>query len=366
MAAVTTGRTVRLPVRRTLQNIRLMSAKSALLRLSLAVGAGRVARTLIRGGLQILCYHGISMADEHRYLPKLFIDPETFRRRMQWLVSAGLKVVTLEQGLRWLKSEGMPSGALVITFDDGWHGAHAHAAPVLQGCGFPATLYSTSYYSLKGGMVFDVALRYMLAKSRSGRLALGRLGAGLEGTVDTGDPARRESLYHTLCDIARRQMDAPERQAFLGRIAGGLRLDFEAMCEARMFMLMSIPELQQAEQGPFDIQLHTHRHRSLDRGREVLLTEIRDNRAVLEPLLGKRLTHFCYPSGVVRSSLLPVLAEQGIESAVTCDAGINRLGANPLLLRRFLDGENIPMPVFEAEMTGILELARRVRAFLSR
>jgi hypothetical protein len=50
----------------------------------------------------------------------------------------------------------------------------------------------------------------------------------------------------------------------------------------------------------------------------------------------------------------------GIRSAVTCIPGLNDSKTHPYELRRFLDGENITNLEFEAEMSGFLDLCRRL------
>jgi len=59
-----------------------------------------------------------------------------------------------------------------------------------------------------------------------------------------------------------------------------------------------------------------------------------------------------------------ILRVTGIQSAVTCEAGLNYTDTNPYRLYRFLDGENITQLEFEAEMSGFLEIFRRLKYYL--
>lgn len=54
----------------------------------------------------------------------------------------------------------------------------------------------------------------------------------------------------------------------------------------------------------------------------------------------------------------------GIESATTCLSGFNYPNTARLELRRFLDGENIAQVEFEAEISGFLELGRKLRGIV--
>jgi len=94
---------------------------------------------------------------------------------------------------------------------------------------------------------------------------------------------------------------------------------------------------------------------------EALAQEIDDNRARLEPIAKRRLHHFCYPSGVYERGIWPQLEALEIESATTIEQGINFAGAPPLGLKRLLDGQEVELIEFEAELCGFVELTRRLR-----
>jgi hypothetical protein len=63
---------------------------------------------------------------------------------------------------------------------------------------------------------------------------------------------------------------------------------------------------------------------------------------------------------------LPWLEEAQVESATTCDPGMNRRGDSLLTLRRFLDSSETSQLEFEAELSGFSELLRRGRALVQR
>ncbi len=49
--------------------------------------------------LLVLGYHGVSLEDEHRWDPSLFLSPDIFRHRMEALKRSACTVVSLEEGL---------------------------------------------------------------------------------------------------------------------------------------------------------------------------------------------------------------------------------------------------------------------------
>ena len=83
------------------------------------------------------------------------------------------------------------------------------------------------------------------------------------------------------------------------------------------------------------------RHR--DTGKRVRLLQSRDNVIPLRPWFQQ-------------------LALAGIESATTTVQGINVPGANPMALRRLMDGENVGHREFLAELRGAPSLLRSLTA----
>lgn len=83
-----------------------------------------------------------------------------------------------------------------------------------------------------------------------------------------------------------------------------------------------------------------------------MIREIEENRVILEPLVGRRLEHFCYPSGVWERGQLDTLRRLGVRSATTCDALINKPGESLLTLKRFCDFEGFAWIEFESVLSG--------------
>jgi len=112
--------------------------------------------------LLILCYHGLSMEDEHEWAPGLFISPQLFEQRLKLL--RDYSVLSLKDALERLKEGSLPPASVDITFDDGLYDFRQCAYPLLQQYGFPATVYLTTYYSEKNLPIFPIALGYVLWK----------------------------------------------------------------------------------------------------------------------------------------------------------------------------------------------------------
>lgn len=320
-----------------------------------------VVRKITASGVRILCYHGISISDESRFEPILFMDVATFADRIGRLQSSGLEVVSLKEVMHQHSQGRVRPNQAVITFDDGWHGTFAHGLPIVRDHGFPATVYVTSYYVEREEPVFNVCLRYLLWRGRDLRLEMDGLGEGLSGRVDPATASERQRISGIL-ESASKALPVAERMALLAETAQRLGQDPAESVYSRRFTLMRKEELRSLAGSDVDIQLHTHRHRFGGQSRDDSLAEISDNRRSLVPLVDHALEHFCYPGGEFQYSQKAWLSEAGIVSAATTRSGYCYRHTDALELPRFLDDERLAPVVFEAELTGVMEIARRIRS----
>lgn len=334
--------------------------KIRLFKIAKALGLFALSRRLTQGGLRILCYHGIWLGEGH-YGNFLFMSPEKFAARMAFLARAGYPLLPLGEAVEKLKAGSLPAGATAITIDDGWYGTYRHMLPALEAHRLPATVYVTTYCAEKQYPVFDLVVRYLLDRSAGQELDLAALGIPGAGRVRLDTPEARATAGEAIMAHGREALDGAGCHAFGARLAAALGHDYDALVARRIFHLMSPAELADAAERGFDIQLHTHRHRTPLDDPEALAREIADNRARLEPIAKRRLHHFCYPSGVYERKIWPQLEALEIESATTIEQGINFTGAPVLGLKRLLDGQDVELIEFEAELCGFIELTRRLR-----
>ncbi len=142
---------------RTLKHAALQTLRST----GMFAAAARVRR---KNTLVILCYHGISLRDEHEWEGGLYITPGRFRQALQWLRDWDANVLPLQEGLARLRADSLPPRSVVITFDDGFYDFYRHAWPLLSEFGYPSTLYLTTYHTLYRLPIFNLAVNYMLWK----------------------------------------------------------------------------------------------------------------------------------------------------------------------------------------------------------
>lgn len=332
--------------------------RSALRRGALSIlragGAFRVMQDSAwrRDRLLILCYHGISLEDEHQWQPALYIRPEQFERRLKILRESNSTVLPLDEALERLRHRDLPPRSVAITFDDGTYDFYERAYPRLRENGFPATVYLTTYYTDRPVPVFHLICSYILWKARD-RSGVDLSQFGLSNAVATSSPLARRKTVEDLTQWAKREnLTCDQKNEMAGRVAKLSGVDFQHLVRKRILQLMNSQELREIAAAGLDLQLHTHRHRT-PRDADLFRKEIRDNRDSISRIIPGDRKHFCYPSGVYWQEFLGWLAADGVVSATTCDTGFATPESNPLLLPRLVDTSGKSDLEFESWLNGI-------------
>ncbi len=306
---------------------------------------------LRRSNLLILCYHGLSISDEHRFAPHLYITPEVFRQRMQALRDTGASVLPLDEALARLKTGSLPQRSVVITFDDGFFDFKKQAVPILSEFGFPCTLYLTTHYCHYRFPIIDLILGYLLWKSAKRSISLPEVGIARSLPIET-DAERQVVVKHLLRWANRKQLSTTAKNEMAAMIAERTGIDYQSILNKRILQILSPGEVKETMDAGIDIQLHTHRHRTpKDYG--LFTREIEDNRREIIEFTGKTPSHFCYPSGQYSPEFFRWLQGCGVESATTCDSGLVSRRSGEMKLPRVLDGSGMDLLRFESLLSGL-------------
>lgn len=331
------------------------------------LGLFEKARHQTRRALRILCYHNFVEDDDPlgilRWNPYLSISATTLERRLSFLQEQGYHLLDLNEAVRRLSDGSLPNGSVVFTIDDGWYSTKTIAHPILARYRVPYTVYLSSYYSRHQVPVFNVYVRYALESTGCLELSGASIGAPDLGTFDLHAPQGRARAIEELLRFAETHLDRSGRHELAARLGSVLAIGYADIDRTRALHFLTAEETASLVAEGVDFQLHAHRHR-WPRDRASALRELEENRRYLEPLVNRSLTHFCYPSGIWSPEQFGFLREAGIVSSTTCDSGFNDRATEPLALKRFLDSEDISQLIFEAELSGFLELARVLRARL--
>ena len=312
-----------------------------------------------RSRLLILCYHGISLDDEHRWNPGLYISANQFKRRLELLHDNGCTVLPLDEAIDRLYRNDLPERAVALTFDDGYYDFMVRAWPLLRTYRYPATVYLTT--SRVEHNLPNVALMtsYALWQARDRVLD----GDGIPGLGGSYPLATEEQRAKVVSIVRAGGVGDPgfKKDALVEAIIRRLGLDYDAMLRSRVLTLMRPAEVTQLSREGVDFQLHTHWH-CTPADVDEFMRGVLINRERIEAFTGKRPTHFCYPSGNYRPQYLQALQQHGVATATTCDPAKAERGSHPLLLPRFVDTSPVSDIVFEGWLTGVAPfLPRRTR-----
>ncbi len=341
----------------------LRSLKLATLRALKSAGVfGAVADSRWRRDrLLILCYHGVSLDDEHQWRPGLYMQPELLQQRFEMLKRGGYSVLPLAGALQRLNAGSLPSRSIAITFDDGTYDFYRQAYPLLTQYGFPATVYQTTYYMDYQRPVFSLICSYMLWKRRGTVLPDGS-SLGLAGPLDLRTEAGRHQVVRGLIDRAEREdMTGRQKDALASELGRFLQVDYDSLVSKRILRIMNPQELEEIARNGVDVQLHTHRHRTPE-NEELFRKEIRDNRDRIRAVVSSNPVHFCYPSGVYRAEFFEWLAKEQVVSATTCDNGLVSRKSQSLLIPRYIDNQFRTPLEFESWLCGVGDLLASRRA----
>lgn len=336
-----------------------MGYKHGLLAACKRLGLFHLARFFTARGLRIVCYHGLVPDFLRGFREDIFIDVHSFEARLRFLADAGFHVLDLQEALDRIQRGNLPRLPVVLTFDDGYASFMSAALPLLQRFGYPATVYLNTRECLDASPVFRLVVQFLFWKTERRQIALAAAGNG-EATMPLVTPADRMAAARVVLERDVSGGDAAQRATLIAELAERLGVDCEPVFKNRVLDLMRPQEVAAAASLPgVGIHLHTHNHQfPVDAA--VAQSEVAVNRSHIQQITGKATEHFCYPYGAWDKRHWPLLAEQDVRSAVTCDAGLNYADTPPLALKRFVDGSAVSQLEFEAHLSGFMELPRRI------
>jgi peptidoglycan/xylan/chitin deacetylase (PgdA/CDA1 family) len=304
--------------------------------------------------LLVLCYHGVSLYDEHEF-SDVHVSEEHLRRRFEILREERYAVLPLGEAFQRLSSNDLPPRSVVLTFDDGLHDFYAKARPLLYGFDYPATVYVATYYTTFPRPVFDMACGYLMWKGRGKEVSLARFLPDTRTMRLPWDDQERRSLHLRIrAHVNTARFSASEKDAMLSELSAAVGIDWQAFVASRMLQLMSPAEIANLNHGLIDVQLHTHRHRT-PRDYGLFMRELDDNIAALEsmglPRDGRR--HFCYPSGDADTLFYPSLEARGIATATTCEPQMVSKSTHRLNVPRVVDTMGMTETEFRGWLSGV-------------
>jgi peptidoglycan/xylan/chitin deacetylase (PgdA/CDA1 family) len=293
---------------------------------------------------QILIYHrvlpaadpfGVGVATEAEFAAQMRVLREHFQvLPLPDLIDAQLR--------------GRPiPGAVAITFDDGYRDNYAHAFPILEEYGFPATIFLATDFIGTGEMPWhDRVLAFFRSEDVS---EFAYAPAGIAARKLSGAPSRRHLAFELLEWLKTFRPSERDRHiaAFTGSSTAAAGSGPRPAAER---LMLDWDEVRKMRAAGIHFGAHTRSHpilSSLDP--ELREAEIAGSRAVIERELGEPVTLFAYPNGKPGDYGEPdkaALRRQGFACALTTTIGVNTSNGDMFeILRR---------PAWEASPDGFL------------
>jgi peptidoglycan/xylan/chitin deacetylase (PgdA/CDA1 family) len=347
-----------------MRSIRLRELKSVSLHALKTVGGFRflLRSPWRRRRLLILCYHGVSIRDEHEWNPTLYMPPSALETRLRILRDTGCAVLPLATAVEQLYAGALPPRAVALTFDDGYVDFCDQAWPLLKKYEMPATVYLTTLQCGMNQPIFRLVVPYMLWRARARSVDLSGLVQGQSAFDLRRGKERGRAFDALLASTQTRHLRMQEKPGFAAAVGERLGVDYESIAGARMLTIMVPEEVRRLAAEGVSFELHTHSHRTPDTPAR-FDEEISRNRTAIESMTGTPARHFCYPSGRYRPEFLPWLHDQQVVTATTCDPGLASDRSNPLLLPRFVDISGVSPIEFEGWISGASSFVSRARSY---
>ena len=289
-----------------------------------ACGVLALAR-MVRSDGVVLCYHNVVADGEGA--PGNGLDlhmPRTnFERQMLWL-RRHYEVVSLEEFVARRAGGESLRGVAAVTFDDGYAGVFAHAWPLLQQLGLPATVFVVAHAP-------EARAEFWWDHPAVQRIQ--------------SETQRAEWLT-----ILRGDRDAILRAAGGGNGSAGLPPDLRPA---------DWDTVARAARAGLGIGAHSATHRTLPAldGSELRL-EIFEAREIVHRHTGVTPQFFAYPYGLWNERLRETVRAAGYRAAFTLDHGRSTWATSAWSLPRVNVPAGITDAAFQAWTAGV-ELRRR-------
>jgi len=282
--------------------------------------------------LSILIYHRVLQVSDPLRPNEPTVDEFSIQMES---ISRYFNLLALSDAIKLLKTGKLPKRAVCVTFDDGYADNEAIALPVLKRWNIPATVFVATEFLNGGRMWNDTVIESL--RHLSGKVDLTSLGLGIYKIESNAD--RMKAINAILPEIKYSQPDERAKAVeFISLLAKELPCD----------LMLTDSQLLNLHNNGVEIGGHTSSHpilTSLDLPSSK--DEIEKGRVALEKLIGKPVTYFAYPNGIVGQDFgqehSQLVKELGFEAAVSTQSGVSMETSDLYQLPRFTPWDKTPM-----------------------
>jgi peptidoglycan/xylan/chitin deacetylase (PgdA/CDA1 family) len=269
-------------------------------------------RLLGRRDPLILMYHRVANAPVDPW--RLAVEPRNFEGHMAVLASSR-SVVPLDWLVNQVMAGRRPSGAVAITFDDGYLDVLSTAKPILDKYDVPATVFFTTgaFGSLSGFWWDRLANSVVSVPVLPEVMTLSFVPGGAFSTRGRDVDKVHRALWRQIS-----AMPQVDRELAISEVSDAL--GSSAKSTAAVMSQQDVRALVCS--GRITPGAHTVTHPSLpDLDEDGQRDEMLRSREAMETLMGERVGRFAYPFGRFNSTSERLMRELDFDYAVTTDFG---------------------------------------------
>lgn len=261
---------------------------------------------------------------------------ESFTWQME-LLARYANPIGLDEAVRRLAEQSLPSRAVAVTFDDGYADNVALAAPILRRAGVPATFFVATGY-LDGGRMWNDTVIESIRRATMPVLDLRPIGVDVMESL-AGLAGRRGVVRRVISAIKHQSQEQRDLVArYIAELVGAPLPNGLMMREA---------DVRYLSQNGMTIGAHTVTHPILaviEKSRAEF--EISASKRRLETIIGRPVTLFAYPNGRwhedYRSEHVDMVRRLGFEAAVSTNRGAVHAASDTFQLPRFSPWDSRP------------------------
>lgn len=306
----------------------------------------------------VIYYHRI--ASEPVGYRDVQVAPATFRAHIDHMRRRGYDFLSLEQYEAYLSGERhLARDSVVVTFDDGYRDNYTEAFPVLREAGVPAAVFLCVGPMEGGPMLWWDRIAGAVRTARSQHHLNSPEAEGVPADVQAqlarsraGSDGQASAAISYIIDRAKR-LGVEER----ARLLEALERESDSSSEGAPAMLTWDMVLEM-ELGGISFGAHSLTHPVFSQiGADEQSAELAGSKRIIEQRLGHAVTSFAYPygkEGYFTDETTRLVTGVGFRWAYTTENGTNKIGADPLLLRR--NGiRDVPVYMLAARLAGVFE-----------
>ena len=317
-------------------------------------------RFVHRGCVGVLMIHGV-MEDDGRqeWVPlRPRLSPQELDRYLGHL-SCWYRFISVDEAVEMLAGKApMRRHSLVMTFDDGCRNNLTHALPILRKYQVPGIIFlATGHVERQEPFWFD-RLDYALQHGLIDRQAV-RVGTETV-TLSSRDRDDLQESYRRLRALAKGKLTHDDQfQALMSSLSaeleakGGQALR-DILCDDDWSAVATWEEVAAAAKNGVCFGSHTVNHVRLPGvSRGVAQRELAVSKQAIERYTGQPCRYLAYPNGDVDETAIAVARDVGYLAAFTTEEGLNKLGDDPLQLRRIDLSSGLSRLELHASVSGL-------------